>query len=96
MRWAKAEYILKGVFLGLLLFIALMNLDWEATGRVALFVTAGLGLALFLGMVRQIKAIKGLARNPVGYFLFLLLRHKIHFLIFPLKTLVKTVCVFHG
>ena len=37
MRWAKSEYILKGVFLGLLLFVSLQkNLDWEATGRETL------------------------------------------------------------
>jgi tetratricopeptide (TPR) repeat protein len=76
MRWAKSEYILKGVFLGLLLFVSLQkDLDWNATGRVALWLLGGFGAALILAAARQIHAIKGLGRNPVGFLLFLLLEN---------------------
>src|SRR3954451_5575585 len=73
MRWAKSEYILKGVFLGLLLFVSLQKgLDWEATGRVALWLVGGFLVALVLAAARQLRDIKGLGRNPAGFVLFLL------------------------
>src|SRR4026209_60643 len=65
MRWAKSEYILKGVFLGLLLFVSLQkDVDWATTGRVALWLLGGLGVALIIAAARQFKDIKGLGRNP--------------------------------
>jgi tetratricopeptide (TPR) repeat protein len=76
MRWAKSEYILKGVFLGLLLFVSLQkNLDWEATGRVALWLGGGFVLALLVAALRRFQDIKGLGRNPLGFVLFLLLEN---------------------
>jgi tetratricopeptide (TPR) repeat protein len=76
MRWAKAEYILKGVFLGLLLFVSLQKgLDWAATGRVALWLAGGLLVALVLATARQWRDISGLGRNPLGFLLFLLLEN---------------------
>src|SRR6187549_2865749 len=76
MRWAKSEYILKGVFLGLLLFVSLQkNLDWGDIGRVALWLGGGFLIALIVAGVRQIRDIKGLGRNPLGFFLFLLLEN---------------------
>jgi tetratricopeptide (TPR) repeat protein len=76
MRWAKAEYILKGVFLGLLLFVSLQRgLDWAATGRVALWLVGGFLVALVLAALRQFRDIQGLGRNPVGFLLFLLLEN---------------------
>ncbi|WP_020472880.1 tetratricopeptide repeat protein [Zavarzinella formosa] len=75
MKWAKSEYILKGVFLGLLLFVSLQNLDWPETGRLALFLGGGLGLGLLIGALGQYRTLPGLFRNPVGYFLFLLLEN---------------------
>ena len=76
MRWAKSEYILKGVFLGLLLFVSLQKgLDWEATGRVAVWLVGGFLAALILAAARQLRDIKGLGRNPVGFVLFLLLEN---------------------
>jgi tetratricopeptide (TPR) repeat protein len=76
MRWAKSEYILKGVFLSLLLFVSLQKgLDWEATGRVALWLAGGFVVALVLSALRRIGDIKGIRRNPLGYILFLLLEN---------------------
>src|SRR3954452_22254216 len=76
MRWAKAEYILKGVFLGLLLFVSLQKgLDWQATGRAALWLVGGVLAALVLAAPRQFRDLKGLGRNPVGFLLFLLLEN---------------------
>ena len=76
MRWAKSEYILKGVFLGLLLFVSLQkDLDWYATGRVALWLVGGFLVALVIAAIRQFRDIKGLGRNPLGFLLFLLLEN---------------------
>ncbi|HEX3150396.1 MAG TPA: hypothetical protein VHR66_20125 [Gemmataceae bacterium] len=76
MRWAKSEYILKGVFLGLLLFVSLQkDMDWPATGRAALWLVGGFLAALVLAAGRQFRDIKGLGRNPVGFLLFLLLEN---------------------
>src|SRR5262245_15249499 len=76
MRWAKSEYILKGVFLGLLLFVSLQkDLDWAATGRVALWLAGGFVIALVVAGIRQFRDLKGLGRNPLGFLLFLLLEN---------------------
>jgi hypothetical protein len=76
MRWAKSEYILKGVFLGLLLFVSLQkDLDWSATGRVALWLTGGFLAGLVCAAVKQLRDIKGLGHNPLGFVLFLLLEN---------------------
>src|SRR5256885_9601471 len=76
MRWAKSEYILKGVFLGLLLFVSLQkDLDWEATGRIALWLVGGFLAGLAGAAIKQFRDIKGLGRNPLGFLLFLLLEN---------------------
>ncbi|HKB02330.1 MAG TPA: tetratricopeptide repeat protein [Gemmataceae bacterium] len=76
MRWAKSEYILKGVFLGLLVFVSLQkNLDWAATGRVALWLVGGFLAGLVCAAVKQFRDLKNLGRNPLGFFLFLLLEN---------------------
>src|SRR6476620_10773200 len=67
MRWAKSEYILKGVFLGLLLFVALQKgLDWAATGRVALWLGGGFLIALVLAAARQLRDITGVVLGLAG------------------------------
>ncbi len=73
MRWLVSEYILKGIFLGLLLFVALQEPDWTQTGQVALFTTGG--LAVFLGIAAWFKLREGYqARGRVpAFILFLLL-----------------------
>ena len=75
MKWAKSEYILKGVFLGLLLFVSVQSLDWPQTGRLAVFLGGGLAIALVIGAIGQFRTLPGLFRNPLGYFLFLLLEN---------------------
>ncbi|HVK10027.1 MAG TPA: hypothetical protein VM597_14760 [Gemmataceae bacterium] len=76
MRWAKSEYILKGVFLGLLVFVSVQkDLDWAGTGRIALWLGGGFAVALVLATARQYRDLKGAARNPLGFFLFLLLEN---------------------
>ncbi|MEZ6139411.1 MAG: hypothetical protein R3B84_02460 [Zavarzinella sp.] len=75
MNWIKSEYILKGIFLGLLLNIALKGLDWHGTGQVAIWLAGGLAVGLLLSFLRQLKELRHLARNPVGFVLYLLLEN---------------------
>jgi tetratricopeptide (TPR) repeat protein len=76
MRWAKSEYILKGVFLGLLLFVSVQkNMDWAETGRVALWLGGGFIIALVIAALLRFQDIKGLGRNPLGFLLFLILEN---------------------
>src|SRR5262249_45770282 len=73
MRWAKSEYILKGVFLGLLLFVSLQkDMDWGETGRVALWLVGGVVAAPGIAPGCHSRAIKGDGGSPVGVLLFLL------------------------
>jgi tetratricopeptide (TPR) repeat protein len=73
MRWLLSEYVLKGIFLGLLLFVALQEPDWSQTGQVAVFTTCG--LAVFLGIAAWLKLREGYqAKGRVpAFILFLLL-----------------------
>ena len=46
MRWLQLEYVFKGIYLGLLLFVALQEPSWAHVGLVALCTLGGLGLCL--------------------------------------------------
>jgi tetratricopeptide (TPR) repeat protein len=73
MRWLLSEYLLKGVYLGLLLFVALQQPDWQSTGEVATFVGGGLALALAIaaaGKLREGYRVRG-RLAPFILFLFL-------------------------
>src|SRR5260370_34669839 len=72
MRWLYTEYILKGVFLGLLLFTALQGPDWQKTGQVALCMAGGLGVGLLVSLVLWI--IRGIRlRGVLSLLVFLIL-----------------------
>jgi tetratricopeptide (TPR) repeat protein len=77
MRWLQSEYLLKGIYLGLLAFLALQEatacLDWRTPVFVTLFTLGGLTVALgaaAASKVRQGYQVKG--RLP-AFILFLLL-----------------------
>jgi tetratricopeptide (TPR) repeat protein len=73
MRWLICEYLLKGVFLGLLAFAALNAPDVAAAGIVAGAVLGGLLLGLAVAAVlRWREGIRPTGR-PLAYLLFLLL-----------------------
>jgi tetratricopeptide (TPR) repeat protein len=73
MRWLQTEYILKGLYLGLLLFVALHEPDWAAFGLVNLLAFGG--LVLFLGIAAFRKMQEGFRAQgkPLAFVLFLLL-----------------------
>ena len=73
MRWQQTEFILKGVYLGLLVYVALQGPTWQQIGIVALWTFGMLCLCLGVAAFRKLREgyrIKG--RLP-AFILFLLL-----------------------
>src|SRR5262245_4749719 len=75
MRWQQLEYIAKGVFLGLVLFVALQQPAGTDVEKFLLCLLGGLALGLAggaVGAVRQGFQIKG---RVLPFVLFLVLEH---------------------
>jgi tetratricopeptide (TPR) repeat protein len=76
MTWLPSEYLLKGIFLGLLLFAALSaGTDPWAAGRVGLWLVGGLGVGLTIAAVQKIREGFRIAGRPLTFLLFLLLEN---------------------
>lgn len=73
MRWLLSEYLLKGVFLGVLLFVALQQPDWGST--ILWSVATFGGLVLFLGIAAWQKLREGyrVTGRLAAFVLFLIL-----------------------
>jgi tetratricopeptide (TPR) repeat protein len=73
MAWLRTEYILKGIFLGLLVFAALEQPDWDSV-RTSALVSAG-ALVLCLAIAAYQKNREGFSPKgrPIAFLLFLLL-----------------------
>ena len=67
------EYVLKGLFLGLWAYLALVHPAWETVGRVLLWTSGGLALGIVAGIVLQIMRGFSPGRNPAGFLLLVLL-----------------------
>jgi tetratricopeptide (TPR) repeat protein len=73
MRWPLSEYVLKGVFLGLLLYAALSAPDAAAAARVGLWLGGGLAVGLLVAAARKLAQGFRPAGRPLTYLLFVLL-----------------------
>jgi tetratricopeptide (TPR) repeat protein len=73
MRWLICEYLLKGVFLGLLVYAALNCADFAAAGIVAATVLSGLLIGLIVAAVLRWREGIRPGGNLAAYLLFLLL-----------------------
>ncbi len=73
MRWSHSEYLFKGVFLGLLLYAALVAPDARAAATVGGFVLGGLALALVAAAVGKLREGVRPAGRPLTFLIFLLL-----------------------
>ena len=73
MRWLQPEYFLKGIYLGLLLFVAMQQPEGHAAGLVPLCALAGLAFALAVAAVVKLREGFRPQGRPVGFLLFLLL-----------------------
>jgi tetratricopeptide (TPR) repeat protein len=75
MPWLLSEYMLKGVYLGLLLFVALQDPSWTATFHVALFTFGGLALALVVAAGQKLREGYRVTGRLPAFVLFLLLEN---------------------
>jgi tetratricopeptide (TPR) repeat protein len=78
MRWLQTEYLLKGVYLGLVLYAALQQAaaadhSWDALARVNLLALAGLLLALILAGLAKMREGYRIRGRLLVFALFLLL-----------------------
>jgi tetratricopeptide (TPR) repeat protein len=73
MPWLLCEYLLKGVFLGLLVLAALSAPDAAAAGIVAGSTIAGLAIGLLVAAIQKSREGIRPAGKPLAYILFLLL-----------------------
>jgi len=78
MRWIQTEYVLKGIFLGLLTFAALQaagsdSPDWATTGKLGLCVAGGLAIALALAAAMKLRAGHEMKGRLPAFVLFLLM-----------------------
>src|SRR5262249_15312439 len=73
MRWLHSEYILKGIFLGLLLFVGMRASDWPTLGLVAALTVGGLTLALCIAGYRKLREGYRVKGRLLAFILFLIL-----------------------
>ena len=75
MRWDQTEYLLKGIYLGLLLTIALHHPAWANLGIVAGCTVGGLTIALVVSAIRKLRSGVRVHGHFLGFLLFLLLEN---------------------
>lgn len=73
MRRLQSEYLLKGIYLGLLLFVALQEQTWGDLTRVAICTLGGLALALLVAAYQKKREGYRIAGRLPAFVLFLLL-----------------------
>jgi tetratricopeptide (TPR) repeat protein len=76
MRWQQAEFILKGIYLGLLLFVGLIlreHSGWEVIGQIGLTTFVTLAICLGIAGVRKLREGYKVRGRPAAFVLFLLL-----------------------
>jgi tetratricopeptide (TPR) repeat protein len=75
MKWLRAEYLLKGIFLGFLLFLAAQTPTSEMLVRVVLWSAAGLGVGVVFSLMLNLRDVTQLLRKPVAFIIFVLLEN---------------------
>lgn len=77
MRWQQTEFVLKGVYIGLLVFVALQEPapSWAELGIVAAAILCGLVVFLGVAAVRKIREGYRIRGRRLAFVLFLLLEN---------------------
>ena len=68
MRWEQTEYVLKGIYLGLLVMVALFNPDWLQLAIVGGCMLGGLTLALVAAAIQKMREGYRPRGRPFGFF----------------------------
>ncbi len=75
MSWDKTEFLLKGIYLGLLLMVALHGPGWAELAWVGLFALGGLGVSLAAAALQKYREGYRPRGRPISFILFLLLEN---------------------
>lgn len=75
MRWDQTEYLLKGIYLGLLVVVALHSPSWADIGIVAGCTVGGFLLSLGWAAVQKLRSGVSIGGQALGFLLFLLLEN---------------------
>src|SRR5439155_26920085 len=75
MRWQQTEFLLKGVYLGLLVLVALQEPTWAQGAQTALITLGGLVLCLGIAAVQKLREGYRVRGRLVGFILFLILEN---------------------
>jgi tetratricopeptide (TPR) repeat protein len=75
LRWEQTEFLLKGLYLGLLVLVAWQIPTWPEVGRVALYTVGGLALCLAVAAWRKFREGYRARGRMLGFLLFLVLEN---------------------
>jgi tetratricopeptide (TPR) repeat protein len=75
LTWQQTEFLLKGVYLGLLVMIAWFVPSWDELALIALFTLSGLTVFLTMAAVLKIREGYRVRGNWAGFLVFLLLEN---------------------
>jgi tetratricopeptide (TPR) repeat protein len=73
MNWSLSESLLKGVYLGLLLFVGLQEPSWRTTALAGGWAIAGLAIAMGLAAFAKLRQGYRAKGKPLAFLLFVLL-----------------------
>lgn len=74
-RWQQTEFVLKGIYLGLLLYIGLQQPTWQELSYVGLCMLGGFVLFMGIGAILKLREGFRPRRNWLAFFLFLALEN---------------------
>ncbi len=75
MRWEQTEFLLKGIYLGLLLMVALQGPDWAKVAKVGAITFGVLAVSLAAAAWHKVREGYRPRGRPFGFLLFLLLEN---------------------
>src|SRR6516162_260270 len=75
MRWQQTEFLLKGVYLGLLVLVGLQAPTWQQGLQTALLTLGGLLLCLGIAAVQKLREGYRVRGRLIGFILFLILEN---------------------
>lgn len=75
LRWEQTEFLLKGIYLGLLVLVAWQIPTWDEVGLIALYTVGGLAFCLAVAAWRKFREGYRVHGRLLGFLLFLVLEN---------------------